>query len=149
MTCLTRHCGASEIEVANDLVLGLIAKNPAKVDGINISQLDQAHVEAFRARLPDGARLYTGDDFNCADLIAGDGTQPSHALLGIFAAIAYRSRLNGYQNHFIMPAGFCSSRDITQYSEVFRLANAAGLLLNPDLAEARMKALLVTHGIGE
>jgi hypothetical protein len=57
--------------------------------------------------------------------------------------------LNGYQNHFIMPAGFHSSRDITHYAEVFRLANAAGLLLNPDLAEARMKALLVTHGIGE
>ena len=48
-----------------------------------------------------------------------------------------------------MTAGFHSSRDITHYAEVFRLANAAGLLLNPDLAEARMKALLVTHGIGE
>ena len=48
-----------------------------------------------------------------------------------------------------MPAGFRSSRNNTHYAEVFRLANAAGLLLNPDLAEARMKALLVTHGIGE
>ena len=59
------------------------------------------------------------------------------------------SWLNGYQSHFIMPAGFQSSRDITHYAEVFRLANAAGLLLNPDLAGVRMKALLATHGIGD
>jgi hypothetical protein len=59
-----------------------------KVDGIKISLLDQAHEEAFRARLPEGVRLYTGDDFNYAPLIEGDGTHYSHALLGIFAAIA-------------------------------------------------------------
>jgi hypothetical protein len=61
-------------------VLGLIAESPAKVDGIKISLLDQAQVEAFRARLPEGARLYIGDDFNCADLIAGDGTHCSVSL---------------------------------------------------------------------
>ncbi len=38
--------------------------------------------------MPEGVRLYTGDDFNYADLIAGDGKHYSHALLGIFAAIA-------------------------------------------------------------
>jgi hypothetical protein len=69
-------------------VLGLIERNVGKVDGIKISLLDQAHEEAFRARLPEGVRLYTGDDFNYAPLIEGDGTHFSHALLGIFAAIA-------------------------------------------------------------
>lgn len=191
---LAGYWGSADVAAANDFVLDLIAENPAKVDGIKISLLDQAHEEAFRARLPDGVRLYTGDDFNYADLIAGDDTHFSHALLGIFAAIAraasqalealaqgdmaryngllaptvplsreifkaptrfykagiaYLSWLNGYQSHFIMPAGFQSSRDITHYAEVFRLANAAGLLLNPDLAGVRMKALLATHGIGD
>ena len=43
---------------------------------------------AFRARLPDGVRIYTGDDFNYAELIAGDGKRHCHALLGTFTAIA-------------------------------------------------------------
>lgn len=57
----------------SDFVLELIAENPTKVDGIKISLLDQAHEEAFRKRLATGVRLYAGDDFNYADLIAGDG----------------------------------------------------------------------------
>ena len=85
---LAGYWGSHDVAVASDFVLGLIAENPAKVDGIKISLLDQAHEESFRARLPAGVRLYTGDDFNYADLIAGDGTRYSHALLGIFAAIA-------------------------------------------------------------
>ncbi|WP_257883504.1 dihydrodipicolinate synthase family protein [Roseobacter insulae] len=189
---LAGYWGSTDIGAANDFVLGLIAENPAKVDGIKISLLDQAHEEAFRARLPDGVRLYTGDDFNYADLIAGDGAHYSHALLGIFAAIApaasqalealarddvatfhallaptvplsreifrpptrfykagiaFLSWLNGYQAHFIMPAGFQSSRDITHYANVFRLADEARLLTRPDIAEDRMKTLLSLHGI--
>ncbi|NTT86537.1 dihydrodipicolinate synthase family protein [Tabrizicola fusiformis] len=85
---LAGYWGCSSVDEASDFVLDLIAENPAKVDGIKISLLDQAHEEAFRARLPAGVRLYTGDDFNYAPLIAGDGTHHSHALLGIFAAIA-------------------------------------------------------------
>ncbi len=85
---LAGYWGSPDLARASDFVLSLIAENPAKVDGIKISLLDQAHEEAFRARLPAGVRLYTGDDFNYADLIAGDGTHYSHALLGIFAAIA-------------------------------------------------------------
>jgi hypothetical protein len=189
---LAGYWGSTDVAVASDFVLSLIAENPAKVDGIKISLLDQAHEQAFRARLPKGVRLYTGDDFNYAPLIEGDGTHFSHALLGIFAAIApaasqalealalgdsatyhrllaptvplsreifraptrfykagiaYLSWLNGHQGHFIMPAGFQSSRDITHYAAVFRLADAAGLLARPDLAEARMAQLLALHGV--
>lgn len=189
---LQGYWGSRDVETASSFVLDLIAQNPAKVDGIKISLLDQAHEESFRARLSGGVRLYTGDDFNYADLIAGDGQHFSHALLGIFAAIApaaaqalealarndlatyhsllaptlplsreifraptrfykagiaFLSWLNGYQNHFIMPAGLQSSRDITHYSQVFRLADAAGLLIQPELAERRMKTLLFLHGI--
>lgn len=189
---LAGYWGTPDIAAASDLVLDLIAANPARVDGIKISLLDQAHEEAFRARLPPGVRLYTGDDFNYAALIAGDGAHHSHALLGIFAAIApaasqalealatgdratydallaptvplsreifraptrfykagivFLSWLNGQQRHFVMPAGFQSSRDIVHYAQVFRLADAAGLLARPDLAEHRMALLLALHGV--
>ena len=189
---LAGYWGSHDVATASDFVLRLIAENPAKVDGIKISLLDQAHEEAFRARLPKGVRLYTGDDFNYADLIAGDGAHYSHALLGIFAAIApaasqalealalgdlptyhrllaptvplsreifkaptrfykagiaFLSWLNGTQRHFIMPAGLQSSREITHYAQVFRLADQAGLLTKPDLAEHRMATLLALHGM--
>ncbi len=85
---LTGYWGSADVAEASDFVLSLIAENPEKVDGIKISLLDRAHEEVFRKRLPEGVRLYTGDDFNYADLIAGDGSHYSHALLGIFAAIA-------------------------------------------------------------
>ncbi|NAZ36243.1 dihydrodipicolinate synthase family protein [Rubellimicrobium sp. CFH 75288] len=85
---LAGYWGSRDLAEATETVLTLIAENPAQVDGIKISLLDAAHEEAFRARLPDGVRLYTGDDFNYPDLIRGDGRFHSHALLGIFAAIA-------------------------------------------------------------
>jgi Protein of unknown function (DUF993) len=189
---LAGYWGSHDVDVASDFVLRLIAENPGRVDGIKISLLDEAHEVAFRARLPAGVRLYTGDDFNYAALIAGDGVRHSHALLGIFAAIApaasqalealavgdratydallaptvplsreifraptrfykagiaFLAWLNGHQSHFIMPAGFQSSRDIVHYSQVFRLADAARLLARPDLAEARMRNLLALHGV--
>ena len=64
------------------------------------------------------------------------------------AGIAFLAWLNGSQRHFIMPAGFQSSRDITHYAQVFRLADQAGLLSDPDLATARMRLLLQLHGLG-
>ncbi|MGB8814954.1 MAG: dihydrodipicolinate synthase family protein [Paracoccaceae bacterium] len=85
---LKGYWGSNDIPTATETVLQIIAENPDKIDGIKISLLDQAHEEAFRARLPANVRLYTGDDFNYAPLIAGDGKHHSHALLGIFAAIA-------------------------------------------------------------
>ncbi len=186
------YWGSKDVGKATDFVLSLIQENPSKVDGIKISLLDEAHEVAFRARLPEGVRLYTGDDFNYAPLIAGNGMHYSHALLGIFAAIApaasqalealakgdlatydalfeptvplsreifkaptrfykagiaFLSWLNGTQKHFIMPGGFQSSREITHYAEIYRLAAAARLLAKPELAENRMRALLAMHGM--
>ena len=189
---LSGYWGSADVAAASDAVLAIIKAHQHKVDGIKISLLDQAHEEAFRARLPEGVRLYTGDDFNYAPLIEGDGAHHSHALLGIFAAIApaaaqalealaqgdaqtyhalltptvplsreifkaptqfykagiaFLAWLNGAQDHFIMPGGFQSAREITHYAEVFRLADQARLLARPDLAEARMRVLLGLHGI--
>ena len=82
------------LDAAMDTALGIIAAHPDKVDGIKISLLDKDKEIAMRRRLPPGVRMYTGDDFNYAELIAGDGwgDQPTHgrsdALLGIFDAIA-------------------------------------------------------------
>jgi hypothetical protein len=190
---LRGYWGHADVPGATDAVLSIIAENPAKVDGIKISLLDRTHEEGVRRRLPPGVKLYTGDDFNYAPLIEGDGVHHSHALLGAFTAIApaaaqalealargdratfhallgptvplsrelfkaptrfykagiaFLSWLNGYQPHAIMPGGFQSSREITHYAEVYRLADGARLLIRPELAEDRMATLLKLHGIG-
>lgn len=189
---LRGYWGSDDVEQANEVVHDLIARNVSKIDGIKISLLNQYHEEAFRARLPDGVRLYTGDDFNYGPLIEGDGTHYSHALLGIFAAIApaasqalealalddvetyhallaptvplsreifkaptqyykagitFLAWLNGSQSHFIMPGGFHSSREISHFAEIFRLADQARLLTDPDQAMRKMGNLLALHGI--
>jgi hypothetical protein len=91
---LAGYWGNDNADAAMDTALAVIAANPSKVDGIKISLLDKDKEIAMRRRLPAGVRMYTGDDFNYAELIAGDGwgEQPLHgqsdALLGIFDAIA-------------------------------------------------------------
>ncbi|MET7281911.1 dihydrodipicolinate synthase family protein [Kribbella sp. NPDC005582] len=85
---LAGYWGSDSVEVATDVVVGLIEDNVSKVDGIKISLLDAGKEVALRKRLPEGVRLYTGDDFNYPELIQGDGDRYSDALLGIFAAIA-------------------------------------------------------------
>jgi hypothetical protein len=62
--------------------------NAAKVDGIKISLLDKDKEIRLRRRLPDGVKMYTGDDFNYPELIEGDDEGFSHALLGIFDPLA-------------------------------------------------------------
>lgn len=189
---LKGYWGCDDLDEAADSALAIINQHTDKIDGIKISLLEQEREEKFRARLPDGVRLYTGDDFNYAALIEGDGDRFSHALLGIFAAItpaasqalealalgdnatfnalleptvplsreifkaptpyykagiAFLSWLNGTQSHFIMPMGFQASREISHYAEVFRLADKARVLTQPDLATRRMRTLLNLHGI--
>jgi len=73
---------------AMDVCLDVIARNANKVDGIKVSLLDKDKEIAMRRRLPPGVRMYTGDDFNFAELIEGDAQGHSDALLGIFDSIA-------------------------------------------------------------
>ena len=68
--------------------LALIKANRDKVDGVKLSMLDESLEVDLRRRLPNGVRLYTGDDLNFVSLIEGDGHGHSDALLGIFDAIA-------------------------------------------------------------
>ncbi len=164
-----------------EVAVDVIASNPAKVDGVKISLLDKDKEIAMRRRLPQGVRMYTGDDFNYAELIAGDAQGYSDALLGIFDAIApaasaalgaftrgdvasfheilaptvplsrhifkaptrfyktgvvFMAYLNGLQNHFTMIGGQESTRSTLHLAELFRLADAAGLLADPELGSA-------------
>ncbi|MGY3317326.1 dihydrodipicolinate synthase family protein [Arthrobacter sp. TE12232] len=84
---LEGYWGHRSIPQAAETVLGLIESTKDKVAGIKISLLDKDHEISFRRRLPAGVRLFTGDDFNYADLIAGDEHGHSDALLGAFAAV--------------------------------------------------------------
>ncbi|MDP9605271.1 UNVERIFIED_ORG: hypothetical protein J2W38_005084 [Variovorax paradoxus] len=195
---LAGYWGTKDVDAAMDTALGIIAAHPDKVDGIKISLLDKDKEIAMRRRLPPGVRMYTGDDFNYAELIAGDGfgSEPTHgksdALLGIFDAIApaasaalgalaqgnekkfhdilgptvplsrhifaaptrfyktgvvFMAWLNGHQKHFTMVGGQQSTRSLQHFAELFRLADAANLLEQPELAVQRMKTLLALHGV--
>ena len=190
---LEGYWGSKDHAAAMDVCLEVIRRNAAKVDGIKISLLDKDKEIAMRRRLPPGVRMYTGDDFNFAELIEGDAAGRSDALLGIFDAIApaasaalsalaaqdraryhdilgptvplsrhifraptrfyktgvvFMAWLNGHQEHFVMVGGQQSARSILHFAELFRLADAAGLLADPPLACARMKQLLAVHGCG-
>ena len=202
---LAGYWGSDDTMRAMDNALGVIAAHAAKVDGIKISLLDKSKEIAMRRRLPTsggsdgrGVRMYTGDDFDYAELIAGDGVgeapnrQHSDALLGIFDAIApaasaalaaltagdterfhailaptvplsrhvfraptrfyktgvvFMAWLNGHQSHFTMVGGQQSTRSLVHLAELFRLADAAGLLADPERAVRRMRTLLALHGI--
>ena len=195
---LAGYWGSANVDAAMDTALGIIAAHASKVDGIKISLLDKDKEIAMRRRLPAGVRMYTGDDFNYAELIAGDGqgTEPTHgksdALLGIFDAIApaasaalgelaqghvekfhailgptvplsrhifaaptrfyktgvvFMAWLNGHQRHFTMVGGQQSTRSLPHFAQLLRLADAANLLEQPDLAVQRMRTLLALHGV--
>lgn len=184
---LEGYWGADNVPEAMETVLAIIGRHAHKIEGIKISLLETRWETALRARLPAGVAMYTGDDFNYGELIAGDGERHSHALLGIFDPIApvaaralqalaagdtaryhalmaptvalsreiFRSPtrhykagvvllawLNGHQDHFSMVAGLQSARGALHYADVFRLADASGVLVNPELATTRMRRLM-------
>ena len=84
---LSGYWGASDFRDTMQTCLGVLAANAAKIDGIKISLLDASKEITMRRRLPQGVRMYTGDDFNYRELIGGDDKGFSHALLGILSVI--------------------------------------------------------------
>ncbi|MFZ9655835.1 MAG: dihydrodipicolinate synthase family protein, partial [Limnohabitans sp.] len=91
---LSGYWGHTDLDRATETALGVMRSHASKVDGIKVSLLDKDREIRLRRQLPAGVRMYTGDDFNYAELIAGDGQgsesvhRQSDALLGIFDAIA-------------------------------------------------------------
>ncbi|WP_020617147.1 dihydrodipicolinate synthase family protein [Paenibacillus daejeonensis] len=189
---LSGYWGHQDLDQAMDVCLRVIEANADKVDGIKISLLDADKEINMRRRLPAGVKMYTGDDFNYAELIHGDEQGYSHALLGIFDAISpaaaaalhaldagnvekfhaileptvplsrhifqkptyayktgivFMAYLNGHQSHFRMIGGAEGMRSITHLSELFVLADQAGLLSQPELAVERMKKVLAVSGV--
>jgi len=193
---LEGYWGNHDHMAAMETALAVIHAHAHKVDGVKISLLDDQKEIAMRRRLPQGehgrVRMYTGDDFNYAELIAGDEHGYSDALLGIFDPIApavggalaslarndlaafhdilaptvplsrhifkaptrfyktgvvFMAWLNGHQDHFVMVGGQQSTRSIRHFAELFRLADKAGLLRDPDRAASRMRNLLALHGV--
>ena len=189
---LAGYWGSSDLDEAAITVRGLIAAHSSRVDGIKISLLNAQREIDFRRALPAGVRMYTGDDFNYAELIQGDEHGHSDGLLGIFDAIApaaaaamqalerddwhtynallaptiplsrhifetptyhyktgvvFLAYLNGFQHHFRMIAGLETARSALHLSELFKLADRAGLLRDPDLASQRMRQSLDLAGI--
>jgi hypothetical protein len=189
---LAGYWGHADHMKAMDVAVEMIAANAKKVDGVKVSLLDKDKEIAMRRRLPKGVRMYTGDDFNYAELIAGDKDGYSDALLGIFDPIAaaaaaalgaltrgdektfhdilgptvplsrhifkaptrfyktgvvFLAYLNGFQDHFTMLGGQESTRSTLHLAELFRLADAAGLLSDPEKAATRMRLVMATRGV--
>jgi hypothetical protein len=189
---LAGYWGAPDHLEAMEVALAVIAENAAKVEGIKISLLSKEKEIIMRRRLPPQVRMYTGDDFNYAELIAGDPRGYSDALLGIFDAIApaasaaltrlaagdeagfhdllaptvplsrhifaaptrfyktgivFLAYLNGLQDHFHMIGGQQSARSLQHLAELFRLADAARVLRDPELAAKRTANVMTLGGI--
>lgn len=84
---LAGYWGSADLDAATECVLDIVGEHADRIDGVKVSLLDADREVAFRRRLPDGVRCYTGDDFGYPDLIRGDEHGASDALLGIFDAI--------------------------------------------------------------
>ena len=85
---LKGYWGSADIDQAMETCLSILNANSTKIDGIKISLLSKEKEILMRRRLPEKIKMYTGDDFNYPELILGDKEGHSHALLGIFDAIA-------------------------------------------------------------
>ena len=88
---LAGYFGSTDWAAASDVLLEIIGEHADKIAGVKMSLLDAAAEVSVRERLPEGVRMFTGDDFNYVGLIGGDtvgqGDGHSDALLGAFAAI--------------------------------------------------------------
>ncbi|AXL49585.1 hypothetical protein DSC91_001459 [Paraburkholderia caffeinilytica] len=85
---LAGYWGSSDVQTAMATVLDIIRQHRSNIEGIKISLLNAEYERQLRSQLPEGVLMFTGDDYNYGDLIAGDSTGQSHALLGIFDPIA-------------------------------------------------------------
>jgi hypothetical protein len=86
------YWGDPDLDAATETVLQVIRLHPERVTGIKVSLLNAGREVDLRRRLPDGVRMFTGDDFNYDILVRGDDLGHSEALLGIFDAIAAPAR---------------------------------------------------------
>jgi hypothetical protein len=189
---LAGYWGTDDLQEAARVVAELAVDHVRRIDGVKVSVLDTATEIWLRDALPEGVKLYTGDDFHYPELIRGDAAGHSHALLGIFDAIApaasaalqaldrgdtaeydrvlaptvalarhvfaaptyhykaglaFLAWLAGHQPGFTMLGGMTSARSVVHLCRAVRLADAAGVLGDPERAAARLRAYLSVAGI--
>jgi hypothetical protein len=194
---LAGYWGSADTDAAMDTALGIIAAHPDKVDGIKISLLDKDKEIAMRRRLPPGVRMYTGDDFNYAELMpvmvfgrpttaratrcwasstpsrrrparrwarwrraTKNGSTPSWAPRCRCRATSLPRPRASTRPAWCSWPGSTGTRATSPWwaaskaparwrtcAELFRLADAANLLQQPELAVHRMKTLLALHGV--
>lgn len=116
----------------SDALLGIFdAIAPAASTALQA--LDRSEVEAYRAALeptvPLSRHIFT---------------RPTYAYKTGVVFLAY---LNGHQSHFRMVGGAESWRSMRHLAELFRLADAAGLLADADAAAERMRRVLAVAGV--
>ena len=95
--------------------------------------------------------LASGDRKRFDDILAPTVPLSRH----IFAAptrfyktgVVFLAWLNGHQSHFTMVGGQQSARSVVHLAELVRLADAAGLIRDPQLATSRLRAFLSVHGV--
>ncbi|MFQ5967592.1 MAG: dihydrodipicolinate synthase family protein [Acidimicrobiia bacterium] len=85
---LRGYWGSVDTWQAMETVVQLITAHSDRIEGVKVSLLDMELELELRGLLPEGVRLYTGDDLNFAELILGDESGHSDALLGVFDPIA-------------------------------------------------------------
>jgi len=191
---LSGYWGSSSLDEATEVVLDVIRAHADRIDGIKVSLLDEAREVALRRRLPEGVRLYTGDDFSYDVLIRGDAEGHSDAMLGIFDPIApvaaaaiealaggdggrygelmaatiplarrmfaaptqryktgvvFLAWLNGHQSHPRMLGGMESARSLVHLADLVLLADAAGVLADPELTADRARRLFAVAGVDQ
>ncbi len=116
----------------SDALLGVL-DGIAPVAAAALAALDDGdadrYMELLSPTLPLGRHLF--------------GAPTQHYKTGL-TLLAY---LNGYQSHFRMVGGQESARSIWHLAQVLRLADAAGLLVDPEMAASRMRHLLALAGI--
>src|SRR5207245_9342821 len=61
---LAGYWGHTDLDGAMDSCLAIVKANKEKVEGLKLSLLDQKREIVMRARLPEGVRMLTGDDFD-------------------------------------------------------------------------------------
>jgi hypothetical protein len=189
---LEGYWGGVDLDAATETFLEIVTDHAERIDGVKISLLDKAREIDLRRRLPEGVRLYTGDDYDYPETIGGDEQGHSDALLGAFDMIApaasaavraldegdrdrfeavlaptvplsrhvfgpptyyyktgvvFQAYLAGHQDHFRMIRGLESARSALHLAEQVRLADAAGLLPDPELAATRAARVMALSGI--
>src|SRR5829696_3397162 len=156
---LKGYWGTADLDRAMDTAVAVINDNAAKIDGVKVSLLDKDKEIAMRRRLDARAPAAAA----ALSALAKDDLATFHDIFAptvplsrhIFRAptrfyktgVVFMAYLNGHQDHFTMAGGQESARSTLHLAELFRLADRAGLLRDPERAAERMRCVMAVRGV--